>query len=150
MLTSTSGAVCGSISCPRTLWHADQGNRTSALPITRRWLYPWAAAAHLLNFSELQHFIQTPSGFLLAENDTWTVHFSCTYTVSNNGAISTLVNIFWGQDKFWETTRTPPVGTGPDRLDLNPQLQFKDPETEPRRMSGDRTKMDGGETLGEQ
>ena len=34
--TSTSGAVWGSASCPRTLRHADQGNRTSDLPITRR------------------------------------------------------------------------------------------------------------------
>ena len=35
-----SRAVWGSISRPRTLWHADQGNRTSDLPITRCWLYP--------------------------------------------------------------------------------------------------------------
>lgn len=76
--------------------------------------------------------------------------YLCTYTVSNNGAINTLVNLFWGQDKFWDTTRPTPAGTGSGRLDLNPQLQFKDPETEPRRMSGDRTKMDGGETSGEQ
>ena len=27
--TSTSGAVWGSVSCPMTLWYADQGNRTS-------------------------------------------------------------------------------------------------------------------------
>ena len=33
---STPGAVF----CPRTLWHAEQGNQTSNLPITRRWLYP--------------------------------------------------------------------------------------------------------------
>ena len=38
--TSTSEAVWGSVSCPRTLWHADQGNQTSELPITRCWLYP--------------------------------------------------------------------------------------------------------------
>ena len=30
----TSGAVGGSVSCPRTRWYADQGNRTSDLPIT--------------------------------------------------------------------------------------------------------------------
>ena len=30
----------GSVSCPRTLRHADQGNGTSDLLITRRWLYP--------------------------------------------------------------------------------------------------------------
>ena len=29
---------------PRTLRHADQGNRTSDLPNTRRWLYPWSTA----------------------------------------------------------------------------------------------------------
>ena len=43
--TSTSGAVWGSVSCPKTL-HADQGDQTSDLPITRRRLYPWATAAH--------------------------------------------------------------------------------------------------------
>ena len=45
VLTSTSGAVWGSVSCPRTLLHADQENRTSSLQIKRRWLYPWATAA---------------------------------------------------------------------------------------------------------
>ena len=44
--TSTSGAVWGSLTCPRRLRHADQGNQTSDLPITRRWLYIWATAAH--------------------------------------------------------------------------------------------------------
>ena len=38
--TSTWGAVWGSVSCPRTLWHADQWNRTSDLLIARRWLDP--------------------------------------------------------------------------------------------------------------
>ena len=36
--TSTSGAVWGSLSYPMTLRHADQGNQTSNLPITRCWL----------------------------------------------------------------------------------------------------------------
>ena len=36
----------GSVSCPRTLQHADQGNRTSDHPITRHW--PCATAADLL------------------------------------------------------------------------------------------------------
>ena len=48
MLTSTSGAVWDSASCPRTLRQADQRYRTSDLPITRRWLCPRATAAHLL------------------------------------------------------------------------------------------------------
>ena len=42
---STSGAVQGSVSCSRTLQHADQGNRTSNLLITKRWLCPWTTAA---------------------------------------------------------------------------------------------------------
>ena len=42
LLTSTSGAGWGSVSCPRTLQHADQGNWTSGLQITKCWLYPWA------------------------------------------------------------------------------------------------------------
>ena len=42
--TSTSGAVWGSVSCPRTLRHADQGNQTSGFPITRHWLYPCTTA----------------------------------------------------------------------------------------------------------
>ena len=33
MPASTSGAVLGSVSCPRTLWHADTGNRTSNLQL---------------------------------------------------------------------------------------------------------------------
>ena len=41
----TSGAVWGSVSCPRTLWHADQGNQTSNLLIRRCWLYPTSTAA---------------------------------------------------------------------------------------------------------
>ena len=45
MATRTSGVVWGLVSCPRTLWHADQGNGTSDLPITRCWFYPWATAA---------------------------------------------------------------------------------------------------------
>ena len=49
---STSGAVLGSVSCPRTLQHADQGNRTSDLPITRHWLYPWS----LLYYSPVMFF----------------------------------------------------------------------------------------------
>ena len=44
VVTSTSGAVWGSVSWPRTPQHADQGNQTSNLPLTRRWLYPWATA----------------------------------------------------------------------------------------------------------
>ena len=39
VLTSTSGAVWGSVSRSRKLQHADQRNRTSDLAITRRWLY---------------------------------------------------------------------------------------------------------------
>ena len=45
----------GSVSCPRTLRRADQGNWTIVLQITRRWLYTWATAArfcterHLFN-----------------------------------------------------------------------------------------------------
>ena len=45
--TRTSGAVWGSVSWPRTLRHADQGNPTRDLPITRCWLHPWATAAPL-------------------------------------------------------------------------------------------------------
>ena len=43
--TSTSGAVWGSVSCPRPLRHADQGNQTSSHLITTRWLpcAPWAS-----------------------------------------------------------------------------------------------------------
>ena len=33
------GSSWHSLSCPRTLQHADQGNRTCDLLITRRWLY---------------------------------------------------------------------------------------------------------------
>lgn len=47
MVPSTSGAILGvSIFFPRTLWHADERNRTSNLPITRRLLCPWATATH--------------------------------------------------------------------------------------------------------
>ena len=35
--TSTPGAVWGSVSCQRTLWHAHQGNWTSSLLMTRHW-----------------------------------------------------------------------------------------------------------------
>ena len=45
--TSTSGAVWGSISCPRTLRHADQGNWTSDFWIKRCWLYPWGRCLEL-------------------------------------------------------------------------------------------------------
>ena len=55
--TSTSGGVWGSVSCPRTLRHADQGARTSYLRITRRWLYSWATAAHVSSIMEI--FTQT-------------------------------------------------------------------------------------------
>ena len=44
VLTSTPGAVWGSVSCSRTLRHADQGNWTSNLLMTRRWLNPWSTA----------------------------------------------------------------------------------------------------------
>ena len=40
MPTSTSEPVWGSVSCPKTLWHADQGNWTSDPLIKRRWLFP--------------------------------------------------------------------------------------------------------------
>ena len=43
--TSTSGAVWGSVSCPRTLWYADHMNRTNDFPMTRCWIYFWASAA---------------------------------------------------------------------------------------------------------
>ena len=39
------------LDCPQTLWHADQGNRTSDLPLTWHWLYLWATAAHTSTFS---------------------------------------------------------------------------------------------------
>ena len=59
MLTSTSGAVLGSSSCPRTLRHADQGSQTSNLQITRCWLYPWATSVlthqRCLEFSNHGH-----------------------------------------------------------------------------------------------
>lgn len=41
----TSGAV----------WHADKGNRTIDLPITRGWLYPWATPVILLHSLFLHH-----------------------------------------------------------------------------------------------
>ena len=56
--TSTSGAVWGSVSCPWMLWHADQGNQTSDLQITRIWLYPWARAA-----SRWRHQVEKLSNF---------------------------------------------------------------------------------------
>ena len=31
---------CGSVSCPRTIWHAGQGKWTGDAPTTRCWLYP--------------------------------------------------------------------------------------------------------------
>ena len=40
MAVTASGAVGGSVSCPRTLRHAEQGNLTSDLLLTRCWLYP--------------------------------------------------------------------------------------------------------------
>ena len=43
--TSTPGAVWGSVSCQRTLQHADRGKWTSDVQITRHWLCPWATAA---------------------------------------------------------------------------------------------------------
>ena len=42
VLTSTSGAVWGSVSWSRMLRHAGRGNLTSNLLITGSWLYPWA------------------------------------------------------------------------------------------------------------
>ena len=42
MPASTSGAVLGSVSCLRTLWHADTGNRTSNLQLitqTNKYLF---------------------------------------------------------------------------------------------------------------
>ena len=39
-----TSAVWGSVSCSRTLWHAELGNRTSDVPITKCCLYPWARA----------------------------------------------------------------------------------------------------------
>lgn len=47
MPTGTSEA--GSVSCPRTLWHTEEGNRTSDLPITRYWLYSWATVTIILH-----------------------------------------------------------------------------------------------------
>ena len=42
--TSTSGAVWGFSILPRDTLTAKQGDRTSNLPITRSWLYPWSSA----------------------------------------------------------------------------------------------------------
>ena len=55
VLTGTSGAVSsGSVSCSRTLWHADQGNQTSDHPMIRRWLCPWATdPTFKITFSEI-------------------------------------------------------------------------------------------------
>ena len=38
----------GSVSCPRTLWHAEE-DQTSDLPITRYWLYSWATVNFILH-----------------------------------------------------------------------------------------------------
>ena len=40
MIRGARGSVWGSVSCPGTLWEANQGIWTSDLPVTRRWLYP--------------------------------------------------------------------------------------------------------------
>ena len=53
----------GSVSCPRTLRRADQGNWTIVLQITRRWLFTWATAArfcterHLFNKTNVSSYI---------------------------------------------------------------------------------------------
>ena len=52
--TSTSGAMWASVSCPRTLRHADQGNQTNDLLITRRWLFPWITATGQKNTNTTQ------------------------------------------------------------------------------------------------
>ena len=59
VLTSTSGAVWDSVSCPRTLQHSGQGNWTSDLPITSSYPYPWATAVpdswfmrHIFRYAE--------------------------------------------------------------------------------------------------
>ena len=47
-------AVWSSVSCPRTLYHADQGNWTSDLrSFPRRWLYPWATATHTCTYMRI-------------------------------------------------------------------------------------------------
>ena len=35
------------------LWRAEQGNQTANLPITRRWLYPWATAKTYLRLKSI-------------------------------------------------------------------------------------------------
>lgn len=50
-------AVWGSSSCSRTLPNADQGNRTSDLPITGRWLSPWATATKLTGWQMLASYL---------------------------------------------------------------------------------------------
>ena len=53
--TSTSGAVWGSVSCPKTLVYADKGIWTSDLPITRFRLCPWAAHSYRTHRLTYQH-----------------------------------------------------------------------------------------------
>ena len=56
--TSSSGAVLGSASFPKTLWHAYQGNWAMDIPITRRWLYPRATAALQNSADQLPPMLQ--------------------------------------------------------------------------------------------
>lgn len=52
--TSTSGEDLGSVSCPRTFGHADEGTLTSDLLTTIRWLYHRATATHCKRNQEFQ------------------------------------------------------------------------------------------------
>ena len=42
------------LSCPMKHWHADQGNWTSDVQITKRWLYPWVVLPLLCTITVLQ------------------------------------------------------------------------------------------------
>ena len=75
LLTSTS-AVWGSVSCPRTLWHADQGKRTSDLLITRHlinclWWCHSRSCLGLLPHNETHHKQRSRSGFDVWKMSWW-------------------------------------------------------------------------------
>ena len=75
VLTSTSGAVWSSVSCPKTLRHADQGNWTGDLLITRSRLYPWSKAATLL----LTICLFSLHSLCLTQTYTVGILFSCSF-----------------------------------------------------------------------
>ena len=143
MPNSTSGAVWGSVSCPKTLRHADQGNQTSDLLITRHWLCPQHSVAENLTIWNLGPFGQVSNDTLSRQHsaeeencwtqtvnivEQWSETFAGLLNLTHTSSVKKVVSEYWGEvwpislAEITEIVKKLLSGKAPGRDEIYPEM----------------------------